>query len=133
MSGVPGPLVFFRYQVSVMESTTPMVVTPSPFQSPATGTHPGAPYANGAMSGAPGVVLVCRYHVPVVGSNTPGPCGEASAGGAAAGGGGDSVAGGVDSWLTIQLNLLAVIRVAMPCVSVNSETTPTTKRSPALS
>jgi hypothetical protein len=43
MSGAPGPLLFFRYQVMVAGSTTPMVTVPLPPQSPTTGIQPGAP------------------------------------------------------------------------------------------
>src|SRR4051812_12001747 len=71
MSGAPGPLVFFRYQVAVAGSNAPMVVTPSPSQSPTTGSQPAAPKRKGAMSGAPGPLVFFRYQVAVAGSNAP--------------------------------------------------------------
>src|SRR5262245_36341385 len=64
-------MVFFRYQVAVAGSKTPMVSTPSPSQSPASGIQPGPPKANGAMLGAPGELLSRRYQVAVSGSKTP--------------------------------------------------------------
>ena len=39
----PGLLLFLRYHVMVAGSTTPTVATPSPFQSPDTGSQPGPP------------------------------------------------------------------------------------------
>src|SRR5262245_5521461 len=77
MSGAPGAMVFFRYQVAggfpnwPIGSYSPMVSRPSPFQSPATGFHPTAPYANGATSGAPGLLVFFTYQVAVDGLNTP--------------------------------------------------------------
>src|SRR6266542_3928232 len=70
-SWAPGPLLFFRYHVAVAGSTTPMLVIPSPFQSPTTGSQPGAPKANGAISGAPPVRGFFRYQTPS-GLTTPG-------------------------------------------------------------
>src|SRR3954454_4023150 len=40
-------------------------------QSPATGAHPGPPYANGVKSGAPGVLLFRGYQVAEPGSKAP--------------------------------------------------------------
>src|SRR5436309_2801030 len=68
MSGAPAELLFLRYQVLVLGSTTPMVVLPSPFQSPTTGSQPGPPYWNCPASGAPGVLLLRTYQVAVPGS-----------------------------------------------------------------
>src|SRR4051794_37588426 len=72
MSGAPAELLLRRYQVIELGSTTPMVVTPSPFQSPTTGIQLGSPYTKGAKSGAPAELVLRRYQVPVPGSKTPG-------------------------------------------------------------
>src|SRR5262245_58609349 len=56
-----------------MGSNTPMVLMPSPSQSPTTGLQPGAPYWKGVMSGAPGPMVFLRYQVAVAGSKTPIP------------------------------------------------------------
>src|SRR5437588_515878 len=69
MSGAPWVSVFFRYQV-FCESTTPMLVSPSPFQSPTTGTEPTGPYWM-TESGAPCVFWFFKYQVAVAGSKTP--------------------------------------------------------------
>src|SRR5262245_14974652 len=75
MSGAPGLLLLRSNQVStpvvVLGRATPMVVMPSPFQSPTTGRSPGCPYLNGGMSGAPGLLLLRRYQVMVAGPTTP--------------------------------------------------------------
>src|SRR5271154_1618493 len=73
MSGAPELLLFLRYQVSVVGSTTPTVVLPLPVQSPTTGIQDGAPKANGGMSGAPGPAVFLRYQRRVWGSKTPMP------------------------------------------------------------
>src|SRR5205823_5853282 len=76
MSGAPEALLLRRYQTRSRElvdpvgSTTPTVSTPSPFQSPTTGSQPTAPYWK-TMSAAPGVLLLRRYQVPVDGSKAP--------------------------------------------------------------
>src|SRR5262245_54744682 len=71
ISGAPGPLLFFRYQVAVAGSKAPMVSRPSPSQSPTSAIQPGAPKANAAVLGAPGELLSRRYQVAVSGSKTP--------------------------------------------------------------
>src|SRR5436189_148002 len=55
-SGAPGALLFFRSQVAVLGRHTPMVVTPSPSQSPTTGIELGLPNWNGARAAPPGVL-----------------------------------------------------------------------------
>ncbi len=69
MLGAPALLLLRRYQVaggwpnSPTGSKTPTVVTPSPFQSPTTGTQSAAPYWNSGMSAVPGLLLLRRYQV----------------------------------------------------------------------
>src|SRR5436190_917957 len=55
----------------VAGATTPMVVLPSPFQSPTTGIQPGAPNEKMPTSGRPAEASLRRYQVAVVGSNIP--------------------------------------------------------------
>src|SRR5215207_4079612 len=77
MSGAPGPLLFFKYQVAgawpncPAGSKTPTVSLPSPSQSPATGTQPAAPKAKGATSGAPETLVFFRYQVAGAWPNCP--------------------------------------------------------------
>src|SRR5436305_944642 len=71
MSGPPEPFALRKYQVIVVGSTTPIVVVPSPFQSPVTGIHPGAPNVNGATSGPPEPFALRKYQVIMAGSTTP--------------------------------------------------------------
>src|SRR5260370_33003147 len=75
MLGAPALLLLRRYQVaggwpnSPTGSKTPTVVTPSPFQSPATGTQSAAPYWDSGMSAAPGLLLFRSYQVAAGGRN----------------------------------------------------------------
>src|SRR5207248_655005 len=60
-----------KCQVMVLGSTAPMVVLPSPFQSPTTGSQLAPPNVNGVMLGEPLVLVVRSDHVAVFGSKTP--------------------------------------------------------------
>src|SRR5256885_1370537 len=71
-------------------ATTPMVVVPSPFQSPATGIQPGAPDGERPASGGPGEASLRRYQVEGAG----GVGGEGVVGGGAGWGGGGGGGGG---------------------------------------
>src|SRR3954464_13382010 len=69
--GRPALLLLRRYQVIVVGSTMPTVSTPSPSQSPQTGSQPTLPKVNGPASGAPLLLLFRGYQKAVDGSNRP--------------------------------------------------------------
>src|SRR5262245_20556003 len=70
MSGAPGLLLLRRYHWAVLGSNMPMVVVPSPSQSPVRGFQSLPPKANGGTVGAPGLLLPRISQVPLAGSNT---------------------------------------------------------------